>query len=341
MTRLLRVRGILTVAAIGNEGPGTSRSPGNYTDVLSVGVSTKNDEVAAYSSSQRMARRTNPLVPSLVAPGEEVISCVPSGGYSAWSGGSPSCALVAGLAALLFQAKPDASAAEVERAIPRLLQAVPKHAPRAGRTTASRTAPGPSSFSRTEPFGGTRLTTSVLAMGRSKTTVPRPPTGFLVTLEHAGTSGFQNRAGSTTGLSAIIGEAAFTIRGGFESRTRKESLMAKFPSVRSGSDPRQAASNEAVTPSAVFSLKPEPPEKLVPPDEVEPRVRRLLDNGWPQGHRDRAPGLFHLPEHGRLRRPSAGRIPERLSSQPEIATTTPDEPYEDLLIQPVESHPVE
>ena len=39
ITNTLLKKGILVVVAIGNEGPGTSRYPGNYPNVLSVGDS--------------------------------------------------------------------------------------------------------------------------------------------------------------------------------------------------------------------------------------------------------------------------------------------------------------
>ena len=71
---------------------------------------------ASFSSSQRFLRRRDPLVPDLVGPGVDVISCVP-GGYARMSGTSMATPHIAGLAALLFQAKPTATADQVERAI--------------------------------------------------------------------------------------------------------------------------------------------------------------------------------------------------------------------------------
>jgi subtilisin family serine protease len=117
VTRTLRARGVLPVFAVGNEGPGTSRSPGNYPEALSVGACSAEDEVPSFSSSQRFMRPDNPLVPDLVAPGVDIVSCVPDGGYKKMSGSSMSTPHIAGLAALLFQAKPTASVDEVEAAI--------------------------------------------------------------------------------------------------------------------------------------------------------------------------------------------------------------------------------
>src|SRR5205814_8489337 len=69
VTQILRQRGILPVFAAGNEGPGTSRSPGNYAEALSLGAMGADEKVADFSSSRRFDRPSNPLVPDLVANG--------------------------------------------------------------------------------------------------------------------------------------------------------------------------------------------------------------------------------------------------------------------------------
>lgn len=114
---VLRARNVLPVIAVGNEGPGTSRSPGNYPNVLSVGAMDENGRVANFSSSQSFARQQRPNVPYLVAPGVDIISAKPGGGYQSMDGTSMATPHVAGLAALLYQANPNASVAEVENAI--------------------------------------------------------------------------------------------------------------------------------------------------------------------------------------------------------------------------------
>jgi subtilisin len=83
LTKLLRERGVLPVFAVGNEGPGESRSPGNYAEALSVGAHDRAHEVAYFSSSQRFDRKLDPIVPDLVAPGVAVSSAKPGGGYQA------------------------------------------------------------------------------------------------------------------------------------------------------------------------------------------------------------------------------------------------------------------
>lgn len=113
----LRERGVLPVVAAGNEGPGTSRSPGNYDIALSVGAGDRNRRVAPFSSSQHFRRERDPYVPDLIAPGVDVISAVPGGGWMQMSGTSMATPHVAGLAALLWQARPDATVEEIEAAI--------------------------------------------------------------------------------------------------------------------------------------------------------------------------------------------------------------------------------
>lgn len=115
--RSLRAGGMLPVVAIGNEGAGSSRSPGNYPTALSVGATDRGDAVARFSGSVRFAREEDPDKPDVVAPGVLVQSARPGGGLRLMSGTSMAAPHVAGLAALLFEAFPDASVEQVERAI--------------------------------------------------------------------------------------------------------------------------------------------------------------------------------------------------------------------------------
>jgi subtilisin family serine protease len=117
LTQRLRDQNILPVFAVGNEGVGTSRYPGNYPEALSVGAHDRFGRVASFSSSQRFERTTDPLVPDLVAPGVGVVSARPGGGFQVMDGSSMATPHVAGLAALLMQAHPDATVDEVEGAI--------------------------------------------------------------------------------------------------------------------------------------------------------------------------------------------------------------------------------
>lgn len=113
---LLRQRGALPIAAVGNEGPLTSRSPGNYVQVISVGACNAADGVWTRSSSQTIAHPLR-VAPDLIAPGERVWSCVPGSQTAQLSGTSMAAPHVSGLAALLMQHRPDASIEDIERAI--------------------------------------------------------------------------------------------------------------------------------------------------------------------------------------------------------------------------------
>jgi subtilisin len=117
LMQAIRNRGILPVIAVGNEFAGTSRSPGNYDIVLSVGAADEKDKVADFSSSQKFARPQDPFVPDLVAPGVGVLSAMPGGKFGKMDGSSMATPHIAGLAAVLWQAKPGATVDEIESAI--------------------------------------------------------------------------------------------------------------------------------------------------------------------------------------------------------------------------------
>jgi subtilisin family serine protease len=112
---ILRANHVLPVIAIGNSGPNSSRSPGNYKTALSVGAIDQSNEVVFDSSSPKPGG--NAVGPSLCAPGWLISSSHAGGGYQAKSGTSMATPHITGLAALLFDAQPNATIDQIQEAI--------------------------------------------------------------------------------------------------------------------------------------------------------------------------------------------------------------------------------
>ena len=102
-------RGVVVIAPVGNDGVGSSRSPANYPGVISVGATDASQQVAPYSSSE-VARGGRPSCPDLVARGT-------AESQSHRRGTSFAAARVAGLAARLIAARPDATRDEITAAL--------------------------------------------------------------------------------------------------------------------------------------------------------------------------------------------------------------------------------
>ena len=123
---LARRMGVLPIVAIGNEGPNTSRSPGNYTEVISVGASTREGKVASFSGGGTMVPDMQSYtVPDLTAPGHGVTSCVMNGGYEAWNGTSMATPIVSGVAALILERFPSMTLADLTEEIISTLRVLP------------------------------------------------------------------------------------------------------------------------------------------------------------------------------------------------------------------------
>ena len=84
-----RAAGIIPVFSAGNAGEfgcGTAGTPGNFTQVISLGATDIDDNIAPFSS--RGPSPTDKVSPNVSAPGVDVVSSVPGGGYASFSGTS-------------------------------------------------------------------------------------------------------------------------------------------------------------------------------------------------------------------------------------------------------------
>ncbi len=106
-TRAFAAAGIFVVAAAGNAGPrcgSLAEPPGRYPDVLTVGAVDRRGRVAAFSS--RGPVPGGGVKPDLVAPGVDITSALPGGGYGVLAGTSMATPQVAGVVALMWSANP-------------------------------------------------------------------------------------------------------------------------------------------------------------------------------------------------------------------------------------------
>jgi thermitase len=86
-------RGVVLVAAAGNEGMNEPRYPAAYSNVIAVGATTTDGRLAPFSNRGDWV--------DLTAPGTDILSTSKSGGYDRQSGTSMSAPFVSGLAGLL------------------------------------------------------------------------------------------------------------------------------------------------------------------------------------------------------------------------------------------------
>jgi bacillopeptidase F len=110
----LRLAGILPVFSAGNNGPypGTVGSPGSYPEALAVGAVDELKEPASFSS--RGPSPWEEVKPEISAPGVQIRSTFPGGGYALSNGTSMAAPHVAGVVAILMQADPDLTPDEIE-----------------------------------------------------------------------------------------------------------------------------------------------------------------------------------------------------------------------------------
>lgn len=102
--------GIMVVASAGNEGNGCKTigsQPATVTDfVLSIGAYDHRSKRIASFSSRGPSTLDGKIGPNVVAPGVNIKSSVPGGGYASFSGTSMAGPHVAGLVALMWSANP-------------------------------------------------------------------------------------------------------------------------------------------------------------------------------------------------------------------------------------------
>src|SRR5215471_8785061 len=122
----LRAAGIATVIASGSDGSTNQISaPACVSSAVSVGATTKDDQVAEFSN-------VAPFM-SLFAPGDEIVSSYPGDQFAVASGTSMASPHVAGAWAILKQAAPDASVDDILNTL--TSTGVPITDPRAGGGT--------------------------------------------------------------------------------------------------------------------------------------------------------------------------------------------------------------
>ena len=119
--------GAAVVFAAGNEGPGAGShripanritTPYNCFSVGAIDGNNSNYPIAGFSSRGPSQCDDVTIKPEVVAPGVNVRSSVPGGGYqSGWSGTSMACPHVAGAIALLRQVNPNASVDTIKWAL--------------------------------------------------------------------------------------------------------------------------------------------------------------------------------------------------------------------------------
>ncbi len=122
---------IIPVFAVGNDGPGagTAGTPGNYPTVIGVGATDASDNIASFSSRGPAPNQSpwndpqywprpdwNLIKPDVAAPGVNIRSSIPGGGYQGgygWSGTSMATPHVTGVVALMLQKNPTLTFDEV------------------------------------------------------------------------------------------------------------------------------------------------------------------------------------------------------------------------------------
>ncbi|RZU49464.1 subtilisin family serine protease [Krasilnikovia cinnamomea] len=106
VVRAWAAAGIFPAFSAGNSGPtcGTANTPGSYTATYASGAYDINNAIASFSS--RGTGQDGLVKPNIAAPGVDVRSSVPGGGYAVYSGTSMASPHTAATVALLWSAVP-------------------------------------------------------------------------------------------------------------------------------------------------------------------------------------------------------------------------------------------
>lgn len=101
--------------AAGNSGPGAGSvgTPGGFVEAFAVGATDEDDAIASFSSRGPATwDGVQTTKPEVSAPGVDVTSAKPGGGYQAMSGTSMATPHVSGILALMYQANPGMTIAQ-------------------------------------------------------------------------------------------------------------------------------------------------------------------------------------------------------------------------------------
>ena len=122
-------------AAVGNEGDGTSGSPGNDLFTLTIGATDVDDVVAGFSGGRTQIVTESTVIrpellplpypkPDVGAPGVAVESSVPGGGWAILSGSSMAAPHAGGALALVLSATDDLAGVGAEDRVGTLIDAM-------------------------------------------------------------------------------------------------------------------------------------------------------------------------------------------------------------------------